>query len=72
MKHSVSVRVGRGIDLREKGAVLGCRNGVVRNRALSLLLSTIYGNPIPTLLIIPADSVKSISISEIAESGVVG
>ena len=72
MKHSVNVRVGRGIDLREKGAVLGCRNGVVRNRALSLLLSKMYGNPIPTLLIIPADSVESISICENAESKSIG
>lgn len=72
MKHSVNVCVGRDINLREKGAVLGCRNGVVRNRALSLLLKKMYGNPIPTLLLIPADSVKSISITENAESGVIG
>ena len=72
MKHSVNVRVGKGIDLREKGAVLGCRNSPIRNRALSSLLTRMYGSPIPTLLIIPADSVESISISEIAERGVTG
>ena len=72
MKHSVNVRVGKGINLREKGAVLGCRKGMVRNRALSLLLKRMYGNPIPTLLLIPADSVESISICENAERGVMG
>ena len=71
MQHSIKVHVGKGINMRE-GAVLGCRKRSLRNRALSAVLTRVYGNPIPTLLLIPADSVESISICENAESKVIG
>ena len=65
MKHRIKVRVGKGVNMRERGTILGCGKRTILNRALSAVLTKMYGYPIPTLLLVPGDSVESISINEV-------
>lgn len=63
MKHNLTIRVS---NKPENGGVLSCRKVTVRERILRFLL----GDKQKLTVLVPGDSVKSLSICEVTEGGV--
>lgn len=59
MKHNLKIRVSKQ---PEYGGIVSCRHVSVRERLLRFLL----GKPARLTIVVPGDSVQSLSISEVA------
>lgn len=59
MKHNLKIRVSKQ---PEYGGIVSCRHVTVRERLLRFLL----GNPAKLTILVPGDSVETLSINEVA------
>ena len=59
MKHNLQIRVSK---TPKNGGIVSCRSISVRERLLRFLL----GNPTKLTIVVPGDSIESLSINEVA------
>lgn len=63
MKHNIKISVSKK---PQTGGVMACRSITLRDRLLTFL----FGKQQRVMILVPGDSVETVSITEIAEGGV--